>query len=492
MKFSQRFDILVGEEMSVWLLCFWCCCFASSIVDPAHDLFITLGECFRAETDQKGSDIFDSVQGFVGKSPVERVCLSPGRHVLNAERVVFVRQPQKTVAASEKALFELERNAWSPPFQNGLEFYVSEIPFDALKLGNPSMTIQALFNPGVLNSAVGSGGITAGFSQQGSLLSLHWPAPTAFDHLEVFRNKSGATPFMGSYFGVSLDEISWFVNDDAWSSSQRYLSENDNVVVTSLVSSQSNATIIDFVDPKLDVLVRRVSVSKGTVSFYENLAPCTFSFPEYEVSDWMLDFQNDFAVFYDANNSAMIHFSPSDPSDEDWKAVSRPGWSTNTSFGSGVYFAIGPIDAAVVHTVQCDTVSAKIVLGPTANVCEAAGRAFSVMQFNSSDVTVVFAAGPTMNEAVRKLKLARATGYNSMLQSNRVAWSNLLNNARLPVNVSALTLNIAKRAVITVFTAMDATSHSVAASIDNQLPYALDWPRGRLPKQNKKYLDLFF
>lgn len=180
-------------------------------------------------------------------------------------------------------------------------------------------------------------------------------------------------------------------------------------------------TLTDFVATNLDVYVRKVEVNptqghgtRGIVSC-ENLAPCVIGVDGYGASDWMLDYQNDFGVFWDEENNCMIHFAPNNPSDDDWNAVFRGTWP-NRDFGSGVYFAIGA-EADVASKVHCGTVSSRFP-NITWSSTSAWSRAFSAQLHSSSSVVIFTAAGSTKEQAIAALKSARRQGYNTLF-SNR-------------------------------------------------------------------------
>ena len=56
--------------------------------------------------------------------------------------------------------------------------------------------------------------------------------------------------------------------------------------------------------------VRRSPVRRATIVFYTNFAPSLAQLPNFNVADWGLDFQNDFAVVYDDREHALLHFLP--------------------------------------------------------------------------------------------------------------------------------------------------------------------------------------
>src|SRR5207247_1673857 len=73
-----------------------------------------------------------------------------------------------------------------------------------------------------------------------------------------------------------------------------------------------------FVLPDRNVLVSHYQVTRelgspvrrATMMFYSNFAPSLARLPLFPVADWALDFQNDFAVAYDHDQRALLHFLP--------------------------------------------------------------------------------------------------------------------------------------------------------------------------------------
>jgi hypothetical protein len=343
--------------MGVLFYVFVVCAFAGDVVLPATDLVVDFSSsesCVKFVT--VSGHVVDSLQGPLGRSPVV-ACLSPGRHVINGERTVLVAQPRRESASIFASLVALEKASLLP---NGVQFYAKHVPVDIIKLGSPSLPIQAAFNPSLLNAALGNGGLTVGVGRDTTLTTLHWPAPTSYDHLELFAYNTGLerVPNMGVFSGLEIDgSVSWLFESEWTTVNQSYWSDSDNVLITRLQSSTSVAVeVTDFVVSGLDVFVRRVSASKGNVALYENFAPCVKQIENYAAADWLLDYQNDFAVYFDVDAGAMIHFAPKDPQKKDWQNLLFSNWSA-LDFGEGVFFAIGDLTGLGPSQIQCGTVT---------------------------------------------------------------------------------------------------------------------------------------
>ena len=184
-----------------------------------------------------------------------------------------------------------------------------------------------------VNAALGSGKLTATVSRCGELTSLKWPGPSFYDQLAYLSSNApdarlrphfGALDDMGAFAGVAYRTahgraFTW-LRDDEWTRVQHYTSETSDVLVT----EASNATLglrvaaYTFVLPDRNVLVnhyvvtreRRSPVRRASLVYYANLSPSLRRMGFIPLSDTALDFRNDFAVLYDHETGALLHFLP--------------------------------------------------------------------------------------------------------------------------------------------------------------------------------------
>ena len=195
-------------------------------------------------------------------------------------------------------------------------------PFGELMLGATNV-----------NAALGSGNLTATLSRCGELTGLKWPGPSFYDQLAYLSGNApdarlqphfGALDDMGAFPGIAYRTakgrgFTW-LRDDAWTHSQHYSAETSDVLVTEMTNPTLGlkVTATNFVLPDRDVLVNSYVVEREGGSpmqsarfiFYANFSPTLTRAAFAPVSDWALDFENDFAVVYDRHEGALLHFLP--------------------------------------------------------------------------------------------------------------------------------------------------------------------------------------
>src|SRR3989442_1027975 len=184
-----------------------------------------------------------------------------------------------------------------------------------------------------VNAALGSGNLTATFSRCGELTSLKWPGPSFYDQLAYLSDNApdarlrphfGALDDMGVFGGIAYRTarrrgFTW-LRDDEWTHNQHYSAETSDVLVTEMANAALGlkVTAWTFILPDRDVLVnhyvvereRRPAVRSARLVFYANFSPTLTRAAFAPVTDWALDFENDFAVVYDRREGALLHFLP--------------------------------------------------------------------------------------------------------------------------------------------------------------------------------------
>src|SRR2546425_624915 len=134
----------------------------------------------------------------------------------------------------------------------------------------------------------------------------------------------GALDDMGAFAGIAYRTgagrgFTW-LRDDAWSHTQHYSAETSDVLVTEANNAALGlrVTTWTFILPDRNVLVnhyvvtreRRSRVRRATLVYYTNFSPTLRRMAFIPLSDWALDFRNDFAVIYDRQTRALLHFLP--------------------------------------------------------------------------------------------------------------------------------------------------------------------------------------
>jgi hypothetical protein len=204
---------------------------------------------------------------------------------------------------------------------------------DAASLPPTQNGIEAGLGTTNSNAAVGEGGLTATLSRCGEITSLKWPGPSTYDQLHYVTSNApdaralphfGALDDMGAFAGLAWkgaggSGFSW-LRDADWRVSQRYTRSTSDVVRTEWVNDALGLHVVGdaFVLPGRDVLALHFEVRRDPGSpvrharliFYENLAPTRTLLPEFPIGDTGLDFRNDHALVYDADEHALLHYIP--------------------------------------------------------------------------------------------------------------------------------------------------------------------------------------
>jgi len=433
-----------------------------------------------------------------------------------------------------RAFHKNHRLHWIP-----LLFLLLLLPPSACTLDNPAEEREFISGPTNINAAVGNGGLTAALSSRGDTTVLRWPSPSYFDQLNymtaLLTPGARELPRMGSrenqgifaglaYLRDGQQHVTWF-RDPQWTASQSYLSDHSNAALTSFHNPDLDLRVsqIQFILPDRDVLVfryeltstRESPVSNPSLIFFENASPCLQKVPNLlAVSDWLLDFQNDFAALYDARNDLLVHYRPeagkellsrlaplySSPPHTLPGMVERVVDHLDEDFGPGIYLAIGADRETSGHQVGLDSSSPCEQSVPWTYFAEdafldaqdgtlsgsptAACQANAALQFDldlssgSDTVTLYLAAsgswdGPDGARAV----LENARRETGPLDRTEQWWRDWISRARMPLTEDPQILGVAKRALISIKTATDRGTGAIVASVSTQPPYSLDWPR---------------
>ena len=227
-----------------------------------------------------------------------------------------------------------------------------------------------------VNAALGSGGLTAGFSGCGELVVLKWPGPSYYDQLNYLSSNAqdarlqprlGALESQGAFAGISYrleGKPAWhhtWLRNEGWEHRQRYSREDSNVLIHETTNGVLGLRVEAryFVLPDRDVLVndfvieRRPNspVDSARLVFYANFAPTQARLPLFPVADWALDFQNDYAVLFDSDKQAFLHFRPQGGGGRNFSALNpllRNPPATDAALAGAVQkLASGPMQPGV-------------------------------------------------------------------------------------------------------------------------------------------------
>jgi hypothetical protein len=399
----------------------------------------------------------------------------------------------------------------------------------------PSVPNMINANPCDINGISGNGALSACFSAAGTVTCLRYPSPSYYNQVDYLSMRGHALGFgsidnQGMFAGLSVDlgggtKVTTWFRDATWTRTQSYRSDDSAVLVTVYESASLGLQVTNesFVHPAEDTLVQHYSVALlpgSTVNpkvgflYYENLSPCTTKIPYLPVFDVYCELLNDFACGYHTGDDAIIHFRPDNA--DYGKLLAFGGaphpnltadvdaWldAAGTTFGPGVYFAIGSDAPSSGHQCGADlglVAPPNPATDPTLDAyteCSLGaltGNPIALVRANaalsrdidltsgSASVTFYVAAGLTPDGAGgarQRLARARATTYATYLNDVEQDSSQWLSRARLPhAPADAQTIAFAKRSLIVARTAIDRTSGAIVASLASQLPYSEDWVR---------------
>ena len=345
----------------------------------------------------------------------------------------------------------------------------------------------------------------------------------------------GAADNHGSFEGIFYRKrngdsgLTWFRDPD-WEPSQSYLSPDSAILVTrfSHSSLKLEAEAEAFIPPERDVLVQhfKIKILPGSpvqnfkFIFFINPAPCLRRIAGAPIQDYREDDQNNFALLYSSELNALVSFLPRIAEPPPDQSDSRPAYLSwaltlfsslgenpkqavtdsyiahlDDIFGAGVYFAIGSDLPASEHQVgrMNQANPPKIDAFPDSADGSLTGSSFStgsadgallfnlpLNSQNEAGITVYLAAGENFSGpkgAGDQLILARQAGYSTLKAETEDWWKTWIKRARLPETSDPGILETSKRALITIRSSFAKESGAIVASISNQPPYHLDWPR---------------
>lgn len=415
------------------------------------------------------------------------------------------------------------------------------------------------------NAAVGNGRTTVGFSATGDVSLLRWPSPGLPDHVDYLAYngslpRKGAPETAGVFAGLrvrgagpALDGVHWL--RDMAPVSQRYDGEDSNVLVTRFHHRGLglHVTQRDLVPPRgagsaeaADVWMQELRVeATGTGAAaraaargrplslslvrFANLAPSTYRIPYLPVTDWVLDFWNDFAAFFrsdgDGDGDALFHFRPRAANGDNapYAAALAAGGDADAlaavaddpRFADGAHFAQGVVTPGArtgrPRRAACSPVPASGRLAdfrPGAATCLGACACQWEEPVAQGDPLVfVTGAGATRREAARALTAGKRLGFPAAAAAAASHWRAFLASLRLPgpaasdavrqvckrgflaLGVATANVSEARALGARVFGAHDEAAPplsppteardmlAIVASVASQPEYSADWPR---------------
>ena len=342
-----------------------------------------------------------------------------------------------------------------------------------------------MYGPCPINGITGNGNLTVGVDKRGTIVLLSWPKPSYYDQVNYLTISDKLPDFgvkknMGIFAGLIYDykgkkSVSWFKSDE-WKHDQRYLNNNSNVLITEYTNKLFKVISYMFVVPDMDVLINHFNIlskvegaNNISLIFFENLNPCNSKIPFFPISDWGLDWKNDFAVLFDGNE--ICHFRPSSIFGHKNKGVYIyiSGSKNPSSYQCGVEFS----RHGSKEDAYRDAMNGSLSKSPIAF-----GSVDSAMTFPlKKELTIYLAVGKNRYKGKCLIEESKSIGYISNLNRTISWWKNWISIANLPYKSPPKILNLTKRSLITIRMGYDSDTGAIVASPSKQAPYSEDWPR---------------
>ena len=357
------------------------------------------------------------------------------------------------------------------------------------------------FGPCLINGVVGNGNLTVGLDKKGTIVLFSWPKASYYDHVDYLalsdkQPNYGVKDNMGLFTGIifqkdNIRDISWLKSED-WNHTQYYLNDDSNILITESVNEKLKLKVINtcFVLPDKDVLIENfeIELQEGcnlkniSLIFFENYNICDYRINGLPVSDWLLDFLNDYRVYYDSEIDGICHYKIDTP------LINK---LLRNKYDKGIYITIS--GSAKPLSYQCgnelrrrgklqdaylDSLDTILSMNN-----DAFGMVDSAMVFplsfkqNIANTTLHLSVNSYKNKSIDVLKNVKQISFREHLVDTDNWWKNWLSHANLPLNAPDKILRIAKRSLLLIRLGYDNDTGSIIASPSRQAPYSLDWPR---------------
>ena len=375
------------------------------------------------------------------------------------------------------------------------------------------------FGPTNLSAALGHGALTAGISAEGDLTLLRWPSPSYYDQMQYATTVTagdpapraqphfGAAASAGAFVGLYTEPggLTW-LRDAAWHRTQSFRNDDSIVLVTSyrndtlgisVMETSAVAPAPDAPGAAADVLTRRYDVQLDTDRSYAvvrlvafaNFAPNAAKDPAQPTDETAGDAGRDFACVYSDAQRGIVEFAPTGRDaalltplgdtptpaavDSFLAGLTAPGaylvWGgdrTPTTWQCGHDQAF-PADPGVPSPPDPldDAADGALSDSSLSRVHTDGALMWDVDVTGDSEITLYFSVGATFDEAQKRLSPARAAGAPAI--------ANLSDAATVAFNASSVmpsqTLQqVARRALLTIYTARDRASGGIVSSVASQ------------------------
>ncbi len=381
--------------------------------------------------------------------------------------------------------------------------------------------VELMFGATNIYGIVGDGYTTAAFSEEGDLTVLRWPNPSYYELLNYITSNSpdarqlphlGAKDNMGGFGGLVLyvnDQkiVTEFRDRNFWKINTNYLSTDTDILIHQFTSKEYPIYVeqADFVDPESEVLVIafRVNydypVTKAEIFYYLNPAMSMERkefVPTYAYED---DPKKGFLLYFSRTHQVFVDFVPPESKRNQellnsWLSVYNDGEpsleETDNILGSGLYMMVGT--NFPIREYQCGNDQTAAPGSPETDAYE--DLKDGILSMNDLSTwhvnlalkgkvqknvwkAVFISAANSATEAVARLNSIRVVSIDKLIQRTNQWWYNYISRARIPDDIPEADKNFIKRTILTIRTSMDRKTGAIVASVSNQPPYFMDWPR---------------
>jgi len=210
-------------------------------------------------------------------------------------------------------------------------------------------TYAAATDGGTVDHLTGDGRLTAGIDERGRLTYLRWPSPEGWEHVG-YGEGDGQRAAPGAGWLVRAEESWGSLGAEGWSIKSDYTTPESLVVSTQFTGLDGGRSAVQklLVWPGEDVVgvqLRLTGFPADTrIAWYEDFAPSTHNVTGGSHLERPVRPERDFAAWYDATRTTLVHFRPQQPGRAQWAQAhdrrdaepSDGGWD---EFGTGVYLS---------------------------------------------------------------------------------------------------------------------------------------------------------
>lgn len=366
------------------------------------------------------------------------------------------------------------------------------------------------YGPTDISATTGNQRLSVAINSEGTVTVFKWPSPSFYDQIKYRTTDrslpyKGALPNEGALIGLAWSRAggSWnFSWLRFWRHQQTFADDDSDEVVTTFTKGRRGLKVVvrDVVTHDANALVRSITVKRtvdspvrrARIITFANFNPVYSKLAQAPVQDWCFEEQNDEGATYLEQEDAVVH--------------SRSGVDESTGRSSSVAVTMGFDQPSTGHQVAPDSYENPgsgtnayddAADGSLTGSSSSSGQTDAALSYDMDlsearlgHVQAILTAGATEEDALATLQRVRPRSAKTIAQSKAQWWREWLSRAWLPRGAPTSIVRLAKRSLITLRQAIDASTPEVdpeeenprpggliVRSIATQSPYGLDWIR---------------